>query len=59
MVRTQELDRADVTVVSGDADKCEEAMRTFPDRVIALGVLSYDDDSPELVDEFHRRGFRG
>ena len=55
----QDLDQADVTVVCGDWDKCEEALKTFPDRVIALGMLRYEDSAPELVDQFHDRGFLG
>jgi predicted TIM-barrel fold metal-dependent hydrolase len=47
------------TVVCGDWDKCEEAMRTFPDRVIALGRLSHGSDQAHLVDQFHDRGFKG
>jgi len=47
------------TLVCGDWDKCEEAMRTFPDRVIALGMLSNGNDQAHLVDQFHDRGFRG
>ena len=55
----QALEDADVTLVCGDWDKCEEAIRVFPDRVIALGMFSYDRDTPDLVDQFHDRGFRG
>ncbi|HRU06855.1 MAG TPA: amidohydrolase family protein [Candidatus Brocadiia bacterium] len=55
----QGLEAVDVTLVCGDDDKCEEAMKVFPGRVIALGTLSYDRDKPELVDEFHDRGFLG
>lgn len=55
----QKLDMADVTVVCGDWDKCEEATKTLPDRVIALGMLRFDDNKPELVDQFYDRGFRG
>ena len=58
-VERQNLDQADVTVVCGDWEKCEEAIRTFPDRVIAFGMLSYDNDQPHLVDQFHERGFLG
>jgi len=55
----QHLENADVTVVCGDWDKCEEAIKTLPDRVIALGMLKDDRDQPELVGQFHDRGFRG
>ena len=55
----QTLLDADVTVVCGDWNKCEEAVNTFPGRVIALGMLRDDHDQPELVDQFHARGFRG
>jgi hypothetical protein len=55
----QNLDQADVTLVCGDWDKCQEAIETFPKRVIALGMLSYGQEQPELVDRFHERGFRG
>ena len=55
----QRLGDADINIVCGDWNKCEEAVKAFPDRVIALGMLSYDRAGPELVDEFHDRGFRG
>lgn len=56
---TQELDKADVTVVCGDWDMCEKAINAMPDRVIALGRLHYDDEDPALVDQARDRGFRG
>lgn len=55
----QALGEADVNIVCGDWDKCEEAMRTFPGHVMALGMLSYEDDQPELIDQCHDRGFSG
>lgn len=56
-----------VTVVFGDWNKCEEVAAAYPDDVIPFGIISDDDwstipsygDRPELVDEFHDRGFRG
>ena len=55
----QELQKADVNLVCGDWDKCEEAAKTFPGQVMALGMLRDDLDQPELVDQFHARRFCG
>ncbi len=55
----QQMEAADVTVVFGDFDKCSEAAEAFPNRVIPFGQLDGDNISPQLVDEFNERGFKG
>ena len=55
----QELELADATFVFGDSDKCAEAARVFSGRVIPFGMLRGAEVRPEMVDEFHARGFRG
>lgn len=53
------LEQTAVTLVCGDWDKCEEAQNAYPGRVLVLGMLRDDRDQPELVDQFHDRGFAG
>ena len=42
-----------------DNDAVEKAVRTYSDRFIGMGFIRLGTDSPEMVDELHRRGFSG
>jgi len=48
------------TVLFGDDDKAEAAMRKYPDSIIAFGYVTYGvPTTPETIRRFVDRGFRG
>ena len=46
-------------VIFGDNDACEKAAASHPDLLVPFVYFNWEKDTPESIDEYARRGFRG